>query len=193
MNHAGLFKDTRAEDASLLEAVRARDQRAMSAIYDRYSGMIFSVALQILKCPSEAEDIMQELLIQVWRDPIHLNPTQGSLGIWLAVVARIRAIDALRKRRPTEPIEDVALAGGPDVAKEAEHNVLLQRVRSSMKGLPQSQREALEMTFFGGLTQSEIAAETGHPLGTIKTRVRLGLRSLHVSVVEPSFASQPAA
>ncbi len=184
------FEDTRAEDASLLEAVRTGDQQAMCAIYDRYSGMIFSVALQILQCPSETEDVMQDLLIQVWREPIRLNPAKGSLGVWLAVVARNRAIDALRKRRPSENIEDVALIAKTDVAKEAERNVLLQRVRSSMIGLPRSQREALEMAFFRGLTHPEIAAETGRPLGTIKTRIRLGLKSLQANLGEPSFVSR---
>jgi RNA polymerase sigma-70 factor, ECF subfamily len=121
---------------------------------------------------------MQEILFQVWRNPNSFVQGRGSLGAWLVVVARNRSIDFLRRRKPTDSVEDVVLAGDCDLASEAEHNALMEKVQKVMKDLPVEQQRSMELAFFDGLSHSEIAEKTGDPLGTVKTRIRLALISL---------------
>lgn len=162
----------------LLERVESRDQGAMAEVWDRYSGMAYSVALRVLRDPAQAEDVIQEVFFQVWQNPRRFVPERGSLGAWLAVVVRNRSIDAMRKRRPSDPVEDVVLAANTDVASEVERTTMMERVRGIMQGLPAEQRESLELAYFGGMTHAEIAEEKGEPLGTVKTRIRTALISL---------------
>jgi RNA polymerase sigma-70 factor (ECF subfamily) len=119
--------------------------------------------------------VLQEIFMQVWRKPEGFSATRGSLGGWLAVVARNRSIDYLRRRRPTEAVEDVALASPYNLGEESERNLMTEKARSLIVQLPQEQRKTLEMAFFDGLTHSEIAEMTGEPLGTVKTRIRSAL------------------
>jgi len=151
---------------------------AMAEIFDRYGTMVYSVALRVLKDPAQAEDVMQEIFLQVWNSPDRFAHGRGSLGAWLAVVARNRSIDVLRRRRPTEPCEEVVLPSGTNLASEVERNTIMGKVRGVLQGLPQEQQRSLEMAFFEGLTHAEIAARTGDPLGTVKTRIRSALASL---------------
>lgn len=116
--------------------------------------------------------------MQVWRNPGSFLATKGSLGGWLAVVARNRSIDSLRRRRPTDQVEEVALASPFNLAEEAERNNLMERARAAIVHLPAEQRKMLEMAFFDGLTHTEIAEMTGDPLGTVKTRIRSALLTL---------------
>ncbi len=102
----------------------------------------------------------------------------GHLGAWLGVITRNRAIDALRKRRPESDIADCVVSVEPDMAGEAERSRAMERVRGALGGMPEAQRSALELAYFEGLTHTEIAAKTGEPLGTIKTRIRTGLQVL---------------
>ena len=102
--------DRAAGDELLLTRVKGGDQGAMTELFDRYSGMVYSVALRVLNDPGQAEDVMQEIFFQVWRNPNAFVPGRGSLGAWLAVMARNRAIDSLRRRRPTDSVDDVVLA-----------------------------------------------------------------------------------
>lgn len=162
----------------LLERVESRDQGAMAEVWDRYSGMAYSVALRVLRDPAQAEDVIQEVFFQVWQNPRRFVPERGSLGAWLAVVVRNRSIDAMRKRRPSDPVEDVVLAANTDVASEVERTTMMERVRGIMQRLPAEQRESLELAYFGGMTHAEIAEEKGEPLGTVKTRIRTALISL---------------
>jgi len=150
----------------------------MGEIFDRYATMVYSVALRVLKDPAQAEDVMQETFLQVWNNPDRFAQGHGSLGAWLAVVARNRSIDILRRRRPTESCEEVVLASGTDLASEMERRSIMEKVRRVLKGLPLEQQRSLELAFFEGLTHSEIAARTGDPLGTVKTRIRSALASL---------------
>lgn len=150
----------------------------MAEVFDRYSGMMYSVALRVLNDPAQAEDIMQEILFQVWQKPASFAPERGSLGAWLAVIVRNRAIDAVRRRKPSDPVEEVVILSTIDVAAEVEQSAMIQRVRGVMKELPAEQRESLELAFFGGMTHAEIAARSGEPLGTIKTRIRAALISV---------------
>ena len=165
-------------DAMLVSAIRSGDERAMAQLYERYSGIVYSVALRILGDTGAAEDILQEVFMQLWRSPDGFEATRGSLPGWLAVVTRNRAIDSLRKRRPETEISDVIVSIEPDLAGAAQSTRALEKIRSAMGGMPAPQRSALEMAFFDGLTHTEIAEKTGEPLGTIKTRIRAGLLTL---------------
>src|SRR5665213_1347727 len=160
------------DDAALLGLVQRGDEHAMASLFDRYSKIVYSVALRVLRDPASAEDVLQEVFMQIWRNPGGFVATRGSLGGWLAVVSRNRSIDALRRKRPTESVDDMALASNYNLADEAERNNMMERARSVIGQLPPEQRKTLEMAFFDGLTHSEIAEMTGDPLGTVKTRIR---------------------
>jgi RNA polymerase sigma-70 factor (ECF subfamily) len=165
-------------DISLISAVRSGDERAMAALYDRYSGIVYSVALRVLADTSAAEDILQEVFIQLWRSPAAFDSSRGNLGAWLAVIARNRAIDNLRKRRSETDIEEVVVSIERDLAGDAERTRAMEKVRRALGAMPPAQRSALEMAYFEGLTHTEIASKTGEPLGTVKTRIRTGLLAL---------------
>jgi RNA polymerase sigma-70 factor (ECF subfamily) len=147
----------------------------MAALYDRYSSIVYSVALRVLQDTGAAEDVLQEIFMQLWRTPAAFDSSRGNMAAWLAVISRNRAIDALRRRRPESDIEDVVLSVQPDLASEAERGRAMDKVRRALQGMPAAQRSALEMAYFEGLSHSEIAEKTGEPLGTIKTRIRTGL------------------
>src|SRR6201992_156874 len=165
-------------DADLLGKVQRGDELAMAAIYDRYSRIVYSVALRVLRDPASAEDVLQEVFMQMWRSPAKFIAARGSLGGWLAVVTRNRSIDRLRRKRPSEQVEELYLASPFNLADEAERNTLMQRVRAIVLHLPLEQRKTLEMAYFDGLTHTEIAEITGDPLGTVKTRIRSALLTL---------------
>jgi len=166
------------DDAALLTLVRSGDEYAMASLFDRYSKVVYSVALRVLRDPASAEDVLQEIFMQIWRNPESFVATRGSLGGWLAVVSRNRSIDTLRRKRPMESVDDMPLASNYNLANEAERNSLMEKARGVIHLLPVEQRKTLEMAFFDGLTHSEIAEMTGDPLGTVKTRIRSALGSL---------------
>ena len=165
-------------DAMLVSAIRSGDERAMAQLYESYSGIVYSVALRILGDTGAAEDILQEVFMQVWRSPDVFDATRGSLPGWLTVITRNRAIDSLRKRRPETEISDVIVSIEPDLVGGTELIRAIEKIRGTLGGMPTPQRSALEMAFFEGLTHTEIAEKTGEPLGTIKTRIRAGLLTL---------------
>ena len=165
-------------DKELVLRVRAGDENAMGALYDRYSPLVYAVGLRVLSDTGAAEDVLQEVFMQLWRNPARFDASRGSLGAWLAVIARNRAIDALRKRRYESDIEDIVVSVEPDLASEADRSRAAKNIRGALNGMDPAQRQALELAFFEGLTHTEIAAQTGEPLGTIKTRIRAGLLAL---------------
>jgi len=165
-------------DTVLVSAIRGGDQSAMATLYDRYSSIVYSVALRVLADTGAAEDVLQEVFMQLWRNPTAFDASRGSLGTWLAVITRNRSIDALRKRRSETDIDEVIVSVQPDLASEAERTRALEKVRGVLGSMPVSQRTALELAFFEGLTHTEIAGKTGEPLGTIKTRIRSGLLTI---------------
>ena len=150
----------------------------MAELYDRYSSIVYAVALRVLGDTGAAEDILQDVFLQLWRNPSAFDSARGSLGAWLAVITRNRSIDALRRRRPETDIEDVIVSVAPDLAGEADRSRAAERVRGVLGSMSGPQRAALEMAYFEGLSHSEIATKTGEPLGTIKTRIRAGLIAL---------------
>jgi RNA polymerase sigma-70 factor (ECF subfamily) len=165
-------------DAVLLEQVGHGNESAMEDIFRRYSGPVYSVALRVLRDNGHAEDVLQEVFLQLWRKPAAFMQQRGSLGAWLVVVARNRAIDHLRRRKPADSVEDVILASSVNVADEAERNTMMEKVRRVIADLPPEQQKSLELAYFEGLSHTEIASRTGDPLGTVKTRIRQALITL---------------
>jgi RNA polymerase sigma-70 factor (ECF subfamily) len=132
----------------------------------------------VLQDTGAAEDVLQEIFMQLWRNPGAFDANRGNMAAWLAVISRHRAIDALRRRRPENNIEDLVVSIEPDLAGDADRVRTMDKVRGALETMPSTQRSALEMAYFEGLTHVEIADKTGEPLGTIKTRIRAGLLSL---------------
>jgi RNA polymerase sigma-70 factor, ECF subfamily len=166
------------DETTMLTRIGQRDEKAMEAIFRRYSGPVYSVALRVLRDTGQAEDILQEVFLQLWRKPAAFVQNRGSLGAWLVVIARNRAIDVVRRRKPSDSVDDVVLASPVNVADEAERNTMMQRVRGVIANLPEEQRRTLELAYFEGLSHTEIASRTGDPLGTVKTRIRQALITL---------------
>ena len=166
------------DDAGLLAALRNREGGALKVLYDKYSNLVYSVALRTLGETSAAEDVLQEIFLQLWSRPEMFDPNRGSLPAWLSVLTRNRAIDTRRKRRPETDVEMLSLPSNFDLEDTAVRQALATKARECLSGMPPEQRRDVEMAFFEGLTHSEIAAKTSQPLGTVKTRIRTGLIAL---------------
>ena len=128
------------DDASILALVQSGNEQAMASLFDRYSKLVYSVALRVLRDPAAAEDVLQEVFMQIWRNPDSFTAARGSLGGWLAIVARNRSIDTIRRRRPSVDIDDVPIASSFNLADEAERNSLMERAREVIHKLPLEQR-----------------------------------------------------
>lgn len=166
------------DDAELLEAVARKDESAMAALFDRYSGLVYSIALRVLREPELAEDVMQEVLLQIWRQPGGFVSQKGSLGSWLAVVSRNRSIDVIRRRARLTPLEDMVLPEPRNLQRTVEDSRMMDLVRQAVENLPAEQQSQLHMAYFDGLTHIEISERTGTPLGTVKTRIRSALATV---------------
>ncbi len=171
-------RETTEQDGALLALVAQGDANALASLHDKYSKVVYSVALRVLRDPSTAEDVLQEIFMQVWRNPAAFSIEKGTLAGWLAILARNRSIDLQRRKRPTDSVDDVVLASPFDLAVASEHNMMIEKAQGWMQLLSSEQQQMLHMAFFEGLTHSEIAEETGSPLGTIKTRIRRALQTL---------------
>lgn len=171
-------------DSALIEGIMARDENALSMVYDRYSGMVFSVLLRILKDSQAAEEVLQDLFLQLWGDAQRFDSSRGALPAWLMVIARNRAISRLRgrnRRALVESSEDLAAVTAPwlnNVEQEAARAEIIGKLRAAIRAMPREQQEVVELAYFEGMTQTEIAARTGTPLGTVKTRMRTAIQSL---------------
>jgi len=154
----------------------------MAELYDRYSSIVYSVALRVLQDTGTAEDVLQDTFMMLWRNPGAFDASRGNMAAWLAVIARNRAIDCLRRRRPESDMEGVVVSVEPDLVSHAERSRAMEKVRGVLEAMPGTQRSVLEMAYFEGLTHTEIAEKTGEPLGTIKTRIRTGLLLLRKSL-----------
>ena len=163
------------------------DLTALEALYDRYGSLVFSVGLRVLLDRQLAEDVAQEVFLRLWRRPWAYNPDRGRFISWLMSVSRNRAIDErrrLNRRLVAEDRGDDAAPELPDLGRLRDPLTLAvladqrREVLAALDQLPAAQREVLELAYFAGLTQTEIAARTGEALGTVKTRVRLGMQKL---------------
>ena len=170
--------------AALIAAIAAGDRDAFSRFYDLTAPMAFGLIRRVLRDPEAAADVLQEVFWQVWQDASRYDPTRGSPEAWLVTRAKTRAIDRLRSMRRRDrtfvaPVDE-SVARRPDEAAENPAVVAEDRslVQTALAQLPEPQRRVIELAFFEGLTQSEIATRLGEPLGTVKTRARLGLDRL---------------
>ncbi|HTX16323.1 MAG TPA: sigma-70 family RNA polymerase sigma factor [Candidatus Baltobacteraceae bacterium] len=172
--------EVRASDAALIEKVMQRDENALAALYDRYGAMLSSVLNRILRDNQAAEEILQDIFLQLWRMPSRFDASRGSLPGWLLVIARNRAISRLRRHNPAAggELAENSVACAINIESAAAQKQLLDRVKSALDRLPAEQRACVELAYFEGLTHSEIAARTGEPLGTVKTRLRSGVETL---------------
>ena len=179
-------------DASLMERVLQRDSRALEALYDRYARPVYSLVLRISQQPSSAEEIVQDVFLQLWQNAKRYQAARGPLGPWLFTVARNRAFDFLRlkreKQRRREDSADFDLPPSavvrPDPECAMDQSRRGEKVRVLMNSLPEAQRRAIELAFFEGMTHSEISAAIGQPLGTVKSWIRGGLLRLRESLEE---------
>ena len=168
----------RQADQAALERMARGDQHALGELYDRHARLVFSLALRILQVRADAEDIVQEVFAQVWRQSGRYDPRRGAVAAWMLTLTRSRAIDRLRARRArpetmTEPgdTERVPDAGvPPDLELLSAEQV--ERLRRALDQLPDAQRQALELAYYEGLSHTEVADRLAEPLGTIKTRIR---------------------
>ena len=172
----------RAEEAELLARIVARDERAVEALYAKYSGPLYSLAYQVTGADRFAQDVVQEVFIAVWKDAARFDPAKGAVGPWLFSLARHKAIDLVRReqnvRKRTADVDMEFEVAADDVDHEAWLNLRRDRVRAAIAQLTESQRTALELAFFAGLTHVEVAERLGIPLGTAKTRIRTALLKL---------------
>ena len=170
-------------DVELLADVASGRLGAFEALYDRHRLIAYSIALRITADPTAAEDVVQDAFIGAWRNAARYVEARGSVKTWLLAIVHHRAVDAIRRRRPTTELpaaEETTPAAFtlPDVWPEVVARLDAQTAQAALATLSDAQRLALEMAYFGGLTQREIAERTGTPLGTVKSRMRLGLLAL---------------
>ena len=170
----------------LLVAIAAGDREAFSDLYDEVSGTVFGLAKKVVVDPSRAQEIAQDVLLEVWRKAGDFDPARGSAMTWIAVMTRRRAIDVVRSSESSRAREElVGVQGGADPDPVSDDVVSLdehRQVRKAMNALTDLQREALELAFFNDLTHRQVAEELGAPLGTVKTRIRDGLLKLSAAM-----------
>jgi RNA polymerase sigma-70 factor, ECF subfamily len=175
----------------LIRRMQAGDERALGALYDRWFPIVSALVARMLKSADDVEDVVEETFWQVWRQANRFTEGRGSVQTWIVTIARSRALDRLRavRRLREESIEDstanfvasaepVFATASNDPSVDVEHRERRDLIVDALSELPAEQREALELGYFGGLTQSEIADRTGQPLGTVKTRMRLAMQKL---------------
>ena len=175
-------EQAQSNDVDLLKAIARQDETALAQLYDRYRVILFGFLVRILNSREEAEDVLQEVFLQVWRRAADFDETRGRPFTWLVTLARSRGIDRLRSLAARDR---VAIAGAREATEEVS-DAVADAFRSEQRGLvtsaldqlPEEQRRAITLAYFDGLTQSEIAAKLNAPLGTVKTRMRTGLIKL---------------
>lgn len=171
-----------ADDVKLLHAIAQRDEAALASLYDRYRLILFGLLVRILGSREEAEDILQEVFIQVWRRAADFDEQRGKPFTWLVTLSRSRAIDRLRQLSARDRLATASAQEAPaeasDAAEDAYRSEQKEIVEGALAQLPEEQRQALLLGYFEGLTQTEIAERLGAPLGTIKTRMRSGMIKL---------------
>ncbi len=179
------------DDEELMRRLSYRDLRAFRALFSRYGNLVYSTALRVLRDPSLAEDMVQEIFLRLWRKPESYAATRGKFATWLTSVSRNRAVDEVRSRNrryrheTASPEEQEREFPGPDTddpAMSAELADQRRLILVALQGLPVEQRKTIELAYFGGLTQQEIAERLHQPLGTVKTRIRLGMQKLRAAL-----------
>ncbi len=185
----------RSEDAAILARIVQKDERAVEALYARYSGPLYSLAYQVTGAERFAQDVVQEVFVALWRDASRFDPAKGAVAPWLFSLARHKAIDLVRReaniRKRTADVDLEFREADDDVDHETWLNYRREQVRAAIEQLTPDQREALELAFFGGLTHVEVSEKLGIPLGTAKTRIRSALLRLR-DILGDSVSELPA-
>ena len=185
----GMRRETESEsipdmdDLRLVREMATGKPAALGAFYDKWSGRVYAVAVSIVREPADAEEVVEETFLQAWNQAARFDEARGRVASWILNIARSRSLDRLKavKRRREVSGESSDVAEYPDSADPAGEMILTERsdaVRAALEKLPSVQRETLEMAYFGGLSQTEIAESTGQALGTVKTRMRLAMQKL---------------
>lgn len=174
--------DKTSDERQLMVRVSEGDEKSLMVIYDRYSSLAYGIAFHVLRDASAAEDIMQEVFLRLWRDPKAFDANRGSLSAWITINARHRAVDYWRKHRresqlPEDSQSEEAAISHPEYMPDME------KVRAILRALPAAQRDLLELSYFAGLSHSEIVTRSGLPLGTVKSRIRRALQSIRETLM----------
>ncbi len=186
-------------DESLLYMICRRHEAALKELYDRYNGLVFSIALEIVGDRHIADDVLQDVFATVWQKADSYRVSRGDVKVWLASLARHRAID-VKRRQNHDPegrsvdlsaVDFSLIADSPDPEDEVDIVLQGQRLRHALNALPPEQRQALQLAYFGGLTTKQIAERLGEPQGTIKTRIRLALLKLRRELEQASAKEIP--
>ncbi len=186
--------DARAADPSLMRAIAAGDERALATLFDRHGAMAYALASAILAERADAEEAVGDAFAQVWRSAGEFDAARGSLAAWVATIVRSRALDLRRARARSTAVvrgfadsadserseESQLEAPGESPADQSESRELRARVGAALQTLPAPQREALELAYYAGLSQAEIAERLAQPLGTVKTRIRAAMAALRL-------------
>src|SRR6476659_4984976 len=177
-------------DAQLLGLIGRGENWALSELHARYARLVFSIAFKALQDQAGAEEIVQQVFTEVWRHARRYRLERGKFSAWVGTITRHQCIDELRRRRVrpmTEPgyWESLGgLAGGDDPVEHVQHTLEQARIRAALKQIPRQEQTVIELAFWGGMTQREIALHCHSPLGTVKTRLRLGMRRLKLLLQE---------
>jgi RNA polymerase sigma factor (sigma-70 family) len=176
-------------DEALVALAARSEQHALAELYDRYGRPAYGLAFRVLRDEALAEDAVQEAFLALWRTAARFVPERGKASTWILTLVHRRAVDLVRReeRRRTDTLEHVAEPGGGAVEEEAWLRLQRGRVQSALTTLPDQQREALELAYYGGFTQSELAERLGQPLGTIKSRMFMGLSRLRELLGDPGM------
>ncbi|HEY0521146.1 MAG TPA: sigma-70 family RNA polymerase sigma factor [Ilumatobacteraceae bacterium] len=170
-------------DASLLKRIEVGDDRALQMVYERYSPLVYGLARRVTASTAHAEEITQEVFVYLWQNPDRFDPERGTLRAFLGALAHRRAVDEVRRNarraaREHRVGEDVSAPDAADIGNDVERTQTAERVRAAVSSLPEQQREAVLLAYFGGCTFRQVAEKLGIPEGTAKSRLRLGLGKL---------------
>ena len=171
-------------DFQFLKKIQQGDEDAVVLLYDRYSQLAYSIIFRVLRDECAAEELMQDVFLQLWRQPGLYDPSRGSLRAWIAVVCRHRAVDHLRKRRHEVDIDDANLSVSANQEDSAGRAQFLSQIQAELSRMPIAERNVLELAYFEGYTHSEISVKTGQPLGTVKSRLRSAIGRLRSALLE---------
>jgi RNA polymerase sigma-70 factor, ECF subfamily len=174
-------------DEALLALVVRSDEDALAELYDRYGRPAYALAVRIVRDGELAQDAVQDAFLAAWRTAAGFDPRRGTASTWLMTLVHRRAVDVVRRedRRRADPLDDAPVASGDATDEQVELREKRVRVQTALGMLPAAEREALELAYYGGLSQSEIAEKLGLPLGTVKSRMFAGLGRLRDALAEP--------
>jgi RNA polymerase sigma-70 factor, ECF subfamily len=183
---------TRFDDAVLMRLIAHSKTEALSVLYDRYARLVYGLALQATGEPASAEEVTQDTFLRAWENAATYQSEKGKVSTWLASIARNRSIDLMRRKQARRENTQVSLDEPPSFTLQGNENVenevdlrsKQRAVRRALAQLPEDQRKALALAYFRGMTHEQIAESLGQPLGTVKTRIRLGMQKLRLCLQE---------